>query len=464
MTRLRVFGLLTALLCASSLAACDAGPGPDGTDGGTTPADGGSTDIPRTFALTITVNGSGTTDPAPGTHTYAAGTSVRVAARPSNGATFAGWSGSATGTANPVTILVDGDETLTANFSSGGGVTPGTTGLAIGADVSEVLYAQDKGVQYHDTDGTRGDGMQILRNHGYTWARIRVNVDPASTDYALFTDLAYAKTSALEAKRMGFKVLIDFHYSHWWADPANQWTPTTWSNPNSISALESMVYDWTYSAMGTLIAAGVTPDMVQIGNEITNGLLWDLGGPYRSGGSWGNMAALVNQGIRAVKARSTATKIMLHLHSGGSWATTSDWITKFIASSGDWGSVDAMGFSYYPMWQGSFSDLREVLSGMKSSYGSKHVWIAETAWYWTTSAAGNSSSTYPSTPDGQYQFLRDLVDVLDDYSNVKGAFYWGAGWCCISKWLVAPGWSNDDPSTRALFDSSGVATKGIDGL
>jgi len=140
--------------------------------------------------------------------------------------------------------------------------------------------------------------------------------------------------------------------------------------------------------------------MVQIGNEITNGLLWDLGGPYRSGGSWANMAALINQGISAVKAVSSSTKIMIHLDSGGSWSTTSNWISKFIANGGAWSSVDAMGFSCYPMWQGSFSNLQSVLSGMRSSYSSKKVWIAETAYYWTTNQAGHGGSQVPSCLEG----------------------------------------------------------------
>lgn len=338
-----------------------------------------------------------------------------------------------------------------------------TSGLAIGADVSEIPYAQSKGVVYADTNGATGDGMQILRNHGYTWARIRVNVDPTSTDYAMFTDLAYATRAAVAAKQRGFKLLIDFHYSHWWADPANQWKPTTWSGDTTVSALQSKVSSWTRTAMTTLVNAGALPDMVQVGNEITNGLLWDLGGPYRSGGSWRNMTLLINAGISAVKQVSSSTKILIHLDSGGSWSKTSTWISNFVSNGGAWSSVDALGLSYYPMWQGSFGDLQGVLSGMRTNHSSKEVWIVETAWYWTRSAA-SYSGPYAQTPDGQYQFLQELVGVLDDYSNVKGVFYWGAGWAVTSKWLKAPGWSNDDAATRSLFDWNGKATKGIDGL
>jgi arabinogalactan endo-1,4-beta-galactosidase len=336
-------------------------------------------------------------------------------------------------------------------------------GLAVGVDVSEIPYAQSKGVAYTDTNGATADGLQIFRNHGYTWARIRVNIDPASADYALFTDLTYATRAAVAAKQRGFRILVDFHYSHWWADPANQWKPTTWSSDTTADAIRNHVSSWTRTAMTTLVNAGATPDMVQIGNEITNGLLWDLGGPYRTNGSWRNLTAFVNAGISAVKQVSGGTRILLHLDSGGSWSTTSYWISSFISNGGAWSSVDAMGFSYYPMWQGSLGNLEAVLSGMRSSYSSKEVWIAETAYYWTQSAAGNGGP-YAQTPAGQRQFLYDLVALLGRYSNVKGVFYWGAGWAVTSRWLNAPGWSNDDASTRSLFDRSGRATIGIDGL
>jgi arabinogalactan endo-1,4-beta-galactosidase len=265
------------------------------------------------------------------------------------------------------------------------------------------------------------------------------------------------------AKQKGFKILVDFHYTHWWADPANQWKPTSWSGDTTADAVRNRVSAWTRNAMTTLVNAGAAPDMVQVGNEITNGLLWDLGGPYRSGGSWRNLTTFVNAGIAAVKQVSSSTRVLLHLDSGGSWSTTSYWISSFISNGGAWGSVDAVGFSFYPMWQGSFGDLRSVLSGMSASHPSKEVWIVETAWYWTRSAA-SYTGPYAQTPDGQYQFLRDLVGVVDDYSNVKGVFYWGAGWAVTSRWLRAPGWSNDDAATRSLFDGNGRATKGIDGL
>jgi arabinogalactan endo-1,4-beta-galactosidase len=350
-------------------------------------------------------------------------------------------------------------------------VSTGTTGLAIGADVSEIPYAQTKGVAYSETTGTSGDGMQILYNHGYKWARIRVNVEPTSSDYAMFTNLAYAVSSGKKAKSLGFKLLIDFQYSYWWADPSNQWTPdgskssANWSTTD-ISTLDTQVYNYTKSAMQSLVNGGATPDMVQIGNEITNGLLWPLGGPYQTGGSWKNMAWIINSGINAVKAVNSGTQIMIHLDSSAaaSWSTTSNWISNFSNNSGQWSSVDAIGLSFYPQWSGgtsALSNLSAVLSNLKSSYSGKQVWIAETAWFY--SGTTGSSDPYPRTPAGQYNFLRALIGVLQNYSNVKGVYYWGTGWSRPSLWAgSAASWSDDPP--RALFDTNAKATTGIDGL
>lgn len=368
-------------------------------------------------------------------------------------------------------VLFSCQQGTSAEDAQSRAVTTGTTSLAVGADVSEIPYAQTKGVTYKDTTGTSGDGMKILYSHGYTWARIRVNVEPTSTDYAMFTNLAYAVASAAKAKSLGFKVLIDFHYSYWWADPSNQWTPDgthssdSWST-TSISTLETQVYNYTYSAMESLISGGCTPDMVQIGNEITDGMLWPLGGPYKTGGSWSNFAGLVNEGISAVKAASSSTKIMVHLDSSASvsWSTTSYWITQFIAASGNWSSVDAVGFSFYPQYNGgttAFTSLATVLADMKANYSTKQVWIAETAWYYSGTTA--STDPYPRTVAGQYNFLRALVSTLQNYSNVKGVFYWGTGWSEPSLWAgSAASWTDDPP--RALFNTSAEATTGIDGL
>ncbi|ADN01367.1 glycosyl hydrolase 53 family protein [Spirochaeta thermophila] len=336
--------------------------------------------------------------------------------------------------------------------------------LQIGVDLSEALYAQEHGVQYRDTNGQVKDVFQIFKDHGYTWVRVRVNVDPPDNpNYAMFTDLAYAKQLGAIAKSKGFKLLVDFHYSHWWADPGNQWTPSAWQT-NNINTLCTYVYNWTKDAITQLRNAGAAPDMVQIGNEITNGLLWDLGGPYRSGGSWRNMAWLINSGINGVKDAGSSAKIMIHLDSGGSRSTTQNWITNFRNNDGQWWDVDAFGLSYYTMWQGSLGDLSNNLSYLNTL--GKEIYIVETAYYWDTNEKGYSGSQvpYPQTPQGQYQFLQALKNTVSAYSNVKGVFYWGAAWAQSWKWLSAPGWPDDDASRRSLFDDNAVATMGIDGL
>ncbi len=335
--------------------------------------------------------------------------------------------------------------------------------LIIGVDLSEALYAQNMGVDYKDQNGISKDVFQIFEENGYTWVRVRVNVDPDNTDYAMFTDLEYAKTLGSIAKNYGFKLLVDFHYSKWWADPENQWTPTSWLTTD-VNILSSTVYNWTKDAMTQLINAGAAPDMVQIGNEINSGLLWDLGGVYH-GGSWDNVASFINSGIDGVRDAGSSAEIMLHTATGGSWSGTNNWINNFKDAGGNWDQVDAFGLSYYSMWHGTVDDLSDNLWNLGNSYPTKDIYIVETAYYWDTNQAGNTGSAvpYPQTEEGQYNFLQS-VKAAAVANNIKGVYYWGAAWAQSEKWLVATDWDDDDASRRSVFDDSGTATMGIRGL
>jgi arabinogalactan endo-1,4-beta-galactosidase len=338
--------------------------------------------------------------------------------------------------------------------------------LLLGADVSEALYAQRHGVQYRDVDGGPGDVLQLLANHGFQSARIRVNVEPPDAPaYAMFTDLASATELATAAQAHGMSVLLDLHYSHWWADPANQWTPLPWRGTD-LETLEAQVRRYTRDVLLTLRAAGVEPAAVQLGNEIGHGLLWDLGGPSRPGGSWAALARLVNAGLDGVHDAGSSAKVVLHLESGGDAAATEDWIAHFQAAGGRWAEVDVLGLSYYPMWQGSLDDLSANLAQLERNHPTTSLAIVETAAYWSPNTAGYSGAQvpWPQTPEGQRAFLVALKAVVLAHPHVVSVHYWGATWAQSRLWLSAPAWSNDDASRRALFDDDGVATAGIDGL
>jgi len=297
-----------------------------------------------------------------------------------------------------------------------------------------------------------------VKDHSYNWVRVRLMVDPDG-QYGLSQDLPYVKAVMKDAKGRGLKVLLDLHYSHWWADPGNQWTPARWTGQN-VTALSSSVYAYTKDVITQLRAQGTAPDMVQVGNEINAGMLWDVG---RSS-SMANFVALTNAGATAVRDASGGTAsmpaVMVHIAKTGNAAETVAWYRAFIAAGG-W--VDTIGLSYYPMWHGDFTNLSGTVSALKSAFPWSKVYLAETASYWSTNQKGYSGLPYPQTPQGQYDYLKALTPVVKNAGG-SGIFYWGAFWSQSSKWLKAPTWTDDDTSRRSLFDDSARATKAIDGL
>ncbi len=331
---------------------------------------------------------------------------------------------------------------------------------AKGVDISEAYYAAGKGVVFKDTNGTAKAPLQIFKDHGYTWARVRLMVD-GTTDYALFQDMTYVKAAAKDIKAKGMKFLLDLHYSHWWADPANQWIPNRWKSYANVTALSSAVRSYTKDVMAQLVAQGTPPDMVQIGNEVNNGMLWDIG-RLSSISNFAKLEAAGAYGIQDGKGSAAMPPIMVHIAKDMSSSAAVTWYKNFIAAGG-W--VDAIGLSYYPMWHGSQSDLSNTIKALRSAFSWAPVWVVETAYYWSKNQGGYTGSQVPyaQTPAGQAAFLAATKNTVKNAGG-SGLFYWGAFWAQSSKWLKAPGWSNDDASRRSLFNDNAVAQPGIDSL
>lgn len=174
----------------------------------------------------------------------------------------------------------------------------------MGADISGLKKSEDMGGTYADTDGRPGDALEILRDHGMNYARLRVWVDSP--------DGYHGKAQLLEIarrlKKNKIKLLVDFHYSDSWADPGKQYKPAAWEKLD-FEALQQAVYDHTYDVCISLKRQGTPPDMVQIGNEINNGMLW----PDGKTDNWDNLAALLKQGQRAAKDCNPSTQVMLQV-------------------------------------------------------------------------------------------------------------------------------------------------------
>lgn len=330
-----------------------------------------------------------------------------------------------------------------------------------GVDISEAYYAASKGVSFKDSNGIAKAPLQIFKDHGYTWARVRLMVD-GSSNYALFQDLAYVKAAAKDIKAKGMKFLLDIHYSHWWADPANQWIPARWKSYTTVDTLAAQVRGYSKDIMAQLVAQGTPPDMVQVGNEINNGMLWEIG-RLATIGNFAKLQAAGALGIQDGKGSATMPPIMVHVAKDMGASACVTWYKNFIAAGG-W--VDTIGLSYYPMWHGSQSDLANTIKALRSAFSWAPVYVVEAAYYWSPNTAGYSGSSqlpYAQTPAGQAAFLAATKNTVVAAGG-SGVFYWGAFWAQSSKWLVAPAWTNDDASRRALFNDNAVLQVGVDSL
>jgi arabinogalactan endo-1,4-beta-galactosidase len=247
------------------------------------------------------------------------------------------------------------------------------------------------------------------------------------------------------------KILVDFFYSDWWADPEQQWLPAGWTGSS-----DDIWYHTTnvLNAMKNASGCG-TPDMVQVGNEVNGGMLWPAAEITWNPNNFSNFVSRANAGYDAVKSVSGNINVMIHYAGAKGNGFDAPW--WFGAYAGAGGKLDVIGISYYPMWHGSISNAVNALNSL-ASHG-KDTYIVETASYWTNSDTGESTP-YPQTKQGQYNFLYDLTNSTKNINRFKGIFYWGATWAQTDEWLHAPGWS-DDARTRALFDTPGGATANL---
>ncbi|WP_030156429.1 arabinogalactan endo-1,4-beta-galactosidase [Glycomyces sp. NRRL B-16210] len=335
------------------------------------------------------------------------------------------------------------------------------TAFARGADISSLAKSEDYGGEYMWSDGWREDAIWILSKSGVNWIRLKVWVDPADG----YNTKSQVVDLASRAKAAGMDVLVDFHYSDFWTDPGQQAKPAAW-NSLGFNALRDAVYDHTADVLGGLRSAGVTPGMVQVGNELNGGMLWPDGRYDRLD----QLAQLLTAGAHAVYDTSPASKVMLHLAEGGN----NSLFRWFFDAARDRGvPFDAIGASYYPYWHGSLSGLQSNLNDMASRYG-KPVYVVETAYPFSTGDRDGhpnivSSSTpvsgYPASPAGQSNMLTAIANVVKNVPNGmgRGVFWWEATWIAVD----GNGWDPTDPNSgnawenQALFDFSWRVTPAL---
>lgn len=317
--------------------------------------------------------------------------------------------------------------------------------FAVGADLSFLKQAEDSGKIFKD--GTNAlPGLQIFHNHGYNWIRLRVFVEPVSNN--LPNTLAYTIAEAGAAKKLGYKFLLDLHYANSWADPGKQPTPGAWENLSHRQRVNE-VFNYSRDTIAAFRDAGVLPDMVQVGNEITHGMLWPDG---KLPEHWKNFADYVRAGVQGVAAGCSnrpPPKIMIHIDRGGSIAKTKyffDNLARYHVP------FDVIGFSYYPWWHGSLMDLRENLAFTANRYH-KDIIVVETAYNWRPSRqTADRAGPFPETPEGQRDFLDAVANVVmaTPDGRGKGLFWW------------EPAVSRGGLVSRSFFDDNGNSLPVLD--
>ncbi len=324
-----------------------------------------------------------------------------------------------------------------------------------GADISSLQRSLDLGAKYYNASGVAADPLDILKGMGVNYVRLRVWNNPASGYNNMTKVLAYAKT----VKAKGLSLMVDFHYSDTWADPGKQYKPAAWAS-HGIAALQTDVYNYTYSVCNALKAQGTTPDSVQIGNEINVGMLWNDGKVVNN--DFTNLSLLLKSGYNATKACNSGTKVIIHTADADSDANARWFYDGITAKGVTW---DITGLSYYCMWHGSLSNLSSVITDTKSRYG-KPVVIAETAYPFTAANADSTANSvsgsapcsgYPATWTGQASEFTAVQNTARS-AGALGVFYWEPTWYAIS----GNGWdpaningTGDQWDNMAVFDWTG---------
>ena len=349
-----------------------------------------------------------------------------------------------------------------------------------GADVSTLIEQEEHGAVYRD-NGLPGDLLSILKSYGFNWVRIRLWNDPYSESgepYGAGTnDLLKLIEISRRTKHLGFKVLLCLHYSDFWADPGKQTMPKMWRGLGA-GELPAAVYSFTSDVLKSLSSADVSPDMVAVGNEITNGLLW----PYGLKPQFDNIASFVSAGIRACRDLDPSIPVMIHLDNGGFNEMYVEWFDEYTKRGEDF---DVIGLSYYPFWHGTMDQLEFNMRDMERRYGKQTV-VAEVSTGFTmddyasyegldpASRKGYATKQslverveFPMTREGQCGFMSEFMRRSSAGSLNRGFFYWEPGWIPVP----GVGWANDaalrytgekgpggnEWANQALFDYDGNA-------
>lgn len=300
-----------------------------------------------------------------------------------------------------------------------------------GMDVSSILAEEESGVVYYNEAGEEEDLFRILADAGVNYIRVRVWNDPYDSDGNGYgggnNDVEKAAEIGKRAAEAGMKLLVDFHYSDFWADPSKQFAPKEWSHL-AFGDKEEALYNFTKESLNTIIEAGADVGMVQIGNEINNGMAGETE-PER-------VMTLLNRGSSAVREvseeKDREIKIAVHYTEIADYDQTLQYAENLKEAGVDY---DVFGVSYYSFWHGTMENLTAVLKDIGEIYG-KETAVLETSYAYTVEDGDDFANSvdgddliegYGATVQSQATCIRDVIAAASA-GNALGVFYWEGAW------------------------------------
>lgn len=357
-----------------------------------------------------------------------------------------------------------------------------------GMDVSQVISLENSGVKYYNFDGEEEDVLKILSDNGINYIRVRVWNNPYDREGNGFGGGNCTIDTAVElgkrATKYGMKLLVDFHYSDFWADPSKQMCPRAWLGM-TIDEKALALYQYTKESLQKLKDANVDVGMVQIGNETNNGLAGET--------TWYNRTILMKKASEAIREVTPKAKIAVHFANPEKAGSYQNYASKLNYYNLDY---DIFASSYYPYWHGSLENLQTVLDEISDTYN-KDTLVVETSYAYTTKDTDSFSNTisdggsvdkpYPYTIQGQASEIRDIIQTVCNMKRGIGVFYWEGAWISVgdnyeenlSKWeQYGSGWASSysyiyDPEdagkyyggsavdNQAFFDENGKALESL---
>ena len=357
-----------------------------------------------------------------------------------------------------------------------------------GMDVSQVISLENSGVKYYNFDGEEEDVLKILSDNGINYIRVRVWNNPYDREGNGFGGGNCTIDTAVElgkrATKYGMKLLVDFHYSDFWADPSKQMCPRAWLEM-TIDEKALALYQYTKESLQKLKDANVDVGMVQIGNETNNGLAGET--------TWYNRTILMKKASEAIREVTPKAKIAVHFANPEKAGSYQNYASKLNYYNLDY---DIFASSYYPYWHGSLENLQTVLDEISDTYN-KDTLVVETSYAYTTKDTDSFSNTisdggsvdkpYPYTIQGQASEIRDIIQTVCNMKRGIGVFYWEGAWISVgdnyeenlSKWeQYGSGWASSysyiyDPEdagkyyggsavdNQAFFDENGKTLESL---